>query len=59
MTVTQAAAHLGVTHAALSRVLNGHAGISPKWLHALRRGLALKWGCADLWIAGRPLLNRA
>ena len=30
LTVTEAAAQLGVTRAALSRVLNGRAGISPE-----------------------------
>ena len=29
LTVTQAAHQLGVTRTALSRILNGHAGISP------------------------------
>lgn len=30
LTVTEAAAQLGVTRAALSRILHGHAGISPE-----------------------------
>lgn len=30
MTVTQAAGHLGVTRPALSRMLNGHAALSPE-----------------------------
>jgi addiction module HigA family antidote len=29
LTVSEAAAHLGVSRVSLSRVLNGHAGISP------------------------------
>ena len=47
MSVTDAASHLGVTRAALSRILNGSAGISA--------GMALKLSDAlgtspDLWI---------
>ena len=30
LSVTEAAEHLGVTRTTLSRLLNGHAGISPK-----------------------------
>ena len=39
LTVTEAADQLGVTRAALSRVLNGHAAISPEM--ALRLGQCL------------------
>lgn len=47
VSVTTAAKHLGVTRAALSRILNGHAGISPEM--ALR--LADAFGTSpDLWI---------
>ena len=52
LTVTDAAAQLGVTRAALSRVLNGRAAISTEM--ALRREgwLGVKnGGRADLWIA--------
>ena len=50
MTVTDAAAALGVSRVALSRVLNGAAGISPemalrieKWLGAEHGGRAEVW----------------
>jgi len=39
MTVSEAACHLGVTRAHLSRILNGHAGISAP----CRYGLRLPW----------------
>lgn len=52
LTVTQAAAQLGVTRAALSRVLNGHAGISPEMALRLEAWLGEEnGGRADLWIA--------
>lgn len=62
LTVTEAARQLGVTRTALSRVLNGHAAISPEmarrieaWLGPDRGGRAELWlgmqlDC-DLWIA--------
>ncbi len=66
LTVTQAAGQLGVTRAALSRVVNGRAAISPemalrleKWLGAERGGRAALWlaqqGAFDLWHAERAL----
>lgn len=72
ITVTDAAAQLGVTRAALSRVLNGRAGISPemalrleRWIgidHGGRAGLWLAMQSAyDLWQvqkATRPSLNK-
>ncbi len=52
MTVTDAAAQLGVTRAALSRVLNGRAAISPEMALRLEGWLGVKnGGRADLWIA--------
>jgi addiction module HigA family antidote len=52
LTVTQAASQLGVTRAALSRVLNGHAGISPEMALRLEAWLGEEnGGRADLWIA--------
>ena len=62
LTVTAAAAQLGVTRAALSRVLNARAGISPemalrleRWLgidHGGRAGVRLGMQAAyDLWLA--------
>ena len=64
LTVTQAAAQLGVTRAALSRVLNGRAAISPemalrleKWLEKVRGTRADLWvteqASYDLWQARR------
>ncbi|VWC41503.1 LacI family transcriptional regulator [Burkholderia seminalis] len=38
LSVTEAASQLGVTRAALSRILHGHAGISPS--HAASRSVA-------------------
>lgn len=47
LTVTQAAKRLGVSRTALSRLLNGHSGISPEM--ALR--LAKFFGTSvDMWI---------
>ena len=52
LTVTDAAAQLGVTRAALSRVLNGRAAISPEIALRLEGWLGVKnGGRADLWIA--------
>lgn len=52
LTVTEAAAQLGVTRAALSRVLNGRAGISPEMALRLEAWLGEEnGGRADLWIA--------
>ena len=52
LTVTDAAAQLGVTRAALSRVLNGRAAISPEMALRLEGWLGVKnRGRADLWIA--------
>ena len=52
LTVTDAAAQLGMTRAALSRVLNGRAAISPEMALRLEGWLGVKnGGRADLWIA--------
>jgi addiction module HigA family antidote len=64
LTVTEAAKQLGVTRAALSRVINGRAAISPDmalrleaWLGADRGGRADVWlaeqAAYDLWQARR------
>jgi antitoxin HigA-1 len=64
LTVTEAATQLGVTRAALSRVLNGKAAISPemalrleRWLGIDRGGRASVWlamqSACDLWVAER------
>jgi len=52
LTVTDAAAQLGVTRAALSRVLNGRAAISPEMALRIEQWLgAENGGRADLWLA--------
>lgn len=52
LNVTQAAEQLGVTRAALSRVLNGRAALSPEMALRLEAWLGVEnGGRADLWIA--------
>lgn len=52
VSVTAAAEQLGVTRAALSRVLNGHAAISPEMALRLEGWLGIEnGGRADAWIA--------
>ena len=52
LTVTDAAAQLGVTRAALSRVMNGRAAISPVMAVRLEGWLGLEnGGHADAWLA--------
>src|SRR5260370_534621 len=52
LSVTAAAEQLGVTRAALSRVLNGRAGISPEMALRIEGWLGVdRGGRADLWIA--------
>ena len=64
LTVTQAAAQLDVSRVALSRVLNGRAGISPEmalrieaWLGVARGGDARLWlaeqSAYDVWQAAQ------
>ena len=51
LTVTDAAAQLNVTRAALSRVINGRAAISPEMALRLEGWLGVEnGGRADLWI---------
>lgn len=51
LSVTDAARELGVTRVALSRVLNGRAGISPEMALRLERWLGVEHGGrADLWL---------
>jgi addiction module HigA family antidote len=73
LTVTDAAAQLGVTRSALSRVLNGRATISPEMALRLEGWLGVENGSrAGLWIghqasydlwqarkAGAPKVKRA
>ncbi len=52
LTVTEAANQLGVTRAALSRVLNGRAAISPEMALRLEGWLGVEnGGRADLWVS--------
>jgi antitoxin HigA-1 len=52
LSVTMAAECLGVTRPALSRVLNGHAGISPEMALRLEKWLGPEnGGAADTWLA--------
>ena len=52
LSVTDAASQLGVTRAALSRVLNERAAISPTMALRLEGWLGVKrGGRADLWVA--------
>jgi antitoxin HigA-1 len=62
LSVTEAAEQLGVARPTLSRVLNGHAAISPEmalrieqWLGVENGGSAALWlaqqACYDLWHA--------
>lgn len=73
LTITEAAKQLGVTRAALSRVLNEHAAISPEMALRLEGWLGVEnGGRADVWIgqqtaydlwkarkAGAPKVQRA
>ena len=52
LTVTEAATQLGVTRAALSRVLNGRAAISPMMALRIEGWLGVEnGGSADAWLA--------
>jgi antitoxin HigA-1 len=72
VSITDAATQLGVTRTALSRVLNGHAAVSPAmalrieaWLGVDRGGRAELWlgmqAAYDLWHARKsmPKIARA
>lgn len=67
-TVTEAAAQLGITRVALSRILHGHAAISSemalrleKWLGVDRGGAAHLWlaqqAAYDLWVTRQAVKN--
>ncbi len=47
LTVTEGAERLGVARHTLSRVINGHAGISPEMGLRLER---MGWGRAETWL---------
>ncbi len=73
LSITEAAKQLGVTRAALSRVLNEHAAISPEMALRLEGWLGVEnGGRAELWVgqqaeydlwqvrkAGAPKVQRA
>lgn len=51
LSVTESARQLGITRAALSRVLNGHAAISPEMALRLEEWLGVdQGGRAELWL---------
>ena len=51
LSISDAAGQLGVTRATLSRVLNGHAAISPEMALRLEKWLGVEnGGRADLWL---------
>lgn len=47
LTITEAAMHLGITRTSLSRLINGHAGISPEM--ALRLSILLGTSI-EMWL---------
>lgn len=52
LSVKDAAAQLGVARTSLSRVLNGHAAISPEMALRIEKWLGVEnGGRADLWMA--------
>lgn len=54
LSVTEAAAQLGITRVALSRVLNGRAALSPVMALRLEAWLGIeRGGRADIWIAAQ------
>lgn len=58
LTITTAAEQLGVTRAALSRVLNDKAAISPEMALRIEAWLGIEnGGRADLWIAQQARLR--
>jgi addiction module HigA family antidote len=51
LTVTEAANQIGVSRVTLSRVLNGHAAISPGMALRLEAWLGVEnGGCAETWL---------
>jgi len=52
LSITEAARQLGITRASLSRVLHGHAAISPEMALRLEAWLGVEnGGRADVWLA--------
>ena len=58
LTVTEGARRLGVARHTLSRMLNGHAGISPEMAIRLEK---MGWSTARAWLAAQSAydLNKA
>ena len=58
ITITEAAKQLGVTRAALSRVLNGKAAISPEMALRIEVWLGIEnGGKADLWLSQQAVYD--
>ncbi len=58
LTITEAARQLGVTRAALSRVLNGRAAISPDMALRLEAWLGIEQGGrAELWLSQQMIYD--
>jgi addiction module HigA family antidote len=53
--IAELAKHLGVTRAALSRVINGKAAVSAEMALRLEGAFGIK---ADLWLASRKKLKK-
>ncbi len=47
LSITSAATHLGVSRNSLSRVVHGHAGVSPEMAIRLEKA---GWSTADAWL---------
>lgn len=59
ITVTEAAAQLGVTRVALSRVINGKAAISPDMALRIEKWLGVKnGGSAEVWLSQQDKFNQ-
>ena len=65
LTVTQLADHIGVTRATLSRIINGHAGITAEMDLRLHQALGTREGLwldlqkqRDLWVAKQVKVPR-
>ena len=60
LTVTQLAAHIGVAHATLARIISGHAGVTPELDLRLHQALGTREGLwldlqkqRDLWVGSK------
>ena len=56
LTVTEAAARLGVARHTLSRVIHGHSGISPEMAIRLEK---MGWSSARAWLAAQTAYDLA